>query len=186
MGQIMNSRRVLYWERVRGLKNISAVFVGTAGGAGLFPVAPGTMGTLVGMPIAYYTYAWPLAARLMLWTALAALGTWACKEFDTMMGSHDNQNLVIDEVVGVGITAWTAGATELSAAAGSVDWKPWISAFVIFRLFDVIKIPPVRQVDRWSKTGSSWLGGFGVMADDIAAGFQGLLVMILLQKFHIL
>lgn len=176
----MNPRRILHWQRVRGFKPIAAVTVGTAFGAGLFPVAPGTMGTLVGLPIAYWSAQWPVEARLALWTLLTLAGTWACKEFDELMNSHDNQNLVIDEVVGMGITAWTVGA------GNHQDWKPWVVAFLLFRFFDVIKIPPVRQVDRWSKKGSAWLGGFGVMADDIMAGFQGLFVMWGLQVLQIL
>ena len=177
----MKDRRVLHWDRVRGFKPIAAVAIGTAGGAGLFPVAPGTMGTLVGVPIAYFTASWDLSARLALWISITLAGTWACKEFDELMKSNDNQNLVIDEVAGLGITAWTVNA-NLSGDG----WKPWLTAFLLFRFFDIVKIPPVRQVDRWSKTGSAWLGGFGVMADDLLAGFQGLFVMMILQHFHIL
>lgn len=175
MEKFINPRRILHWDRVRSPKSIAAVFIGTAGGAGLFPVAPGTMGTLVGLPIAYFTANWEVTARLSLWTVIALIGTWACKEFDMLMGSQDNQNLVIDEVAGMGITAWTAGGS----------WQAWLAAFVLFRFFDVVKIPPVRQIDRWSKNGSAWLGGFGVMADDLAAGLQGLLAMIILQKLQI-
>jgi len=174
-----SDRRILHWERVRGIKATAAVFIGTAGGAGLFPVAPGTMGTLVGLPIAYYSASWDLSARLTLWTLITLAGTWACKEFDELMNSNDNQNLVIDEVAGMGITAWTASFS-------GDGWKPWLAAFLLFRFFDIVKIPPVRQVDRWSKKGSAWLGGFGVMADDLLAGIQGLAAMMLLQWFHIL
>lgn len=173
----MNPRRILYWERVRTPKAMSAVLIGTAGGAGLFPVAPGTVGTLVGLPIAYFSADWNVGFRLTLWSLITLAGTWACKEFDVLMGSNDNQNLVIDEVAGVGITAWSLGASD--------GWKAWLAAFLIFRFFDVVKIPPVRQIDRWSKKGSAWLGGFGVMADDLAAGVQGFLAVMLLQKFHV-
>lgn len=180
MEKIINPRRVLHWERVRSPKSIAAVFIGTAGGAGLFPIAPGTMGTLVGLPLAYYTTNLALAPRLFFWGLIIVAGTWACKEFDVLMGSHDNQNLVIDEVAGIGITCWTLGASLEIHAMG------WLAAFLLFRFFDVIKIPPVRQIDRLSKKGSAWLGGFGVMADDLAAGIQGLLTVILLQKAHLL
>lgn len=161
---------------MHGLRAISAVTIGTSMGAGLFPIAPGTMGTLIGVPLAWWSSTWSMGARLSLWVGLAALGTWACKEFDEIMQSHDNQNLVIDETLGLGITAWTIGRGSGMLA--------WFAAFALFRFFDILKPPPVRQVDRWSKTGSAWLGGFGVMADDIVAGFQALLVMIALQSLH--
>lgn len=171
-------RRLLHWDRVRGPKAVSAVAIGTAFGAGLAPVAPGTMGSLVGLPIAYFAAEWTLEAKLALWSAITLAGTWACKEFDELMQSHDNQNLVIDEVVGVGLTA-------LTLTQASSGWA-WFAALVLFRFFDIVKPPPVRQVDRWSKTGSAWMGGFGVMADDIVAGFQGLAVMLALRYFNVL
>jgi phosphatidylglycerophosphatase A len=94
-----------------------------------------------------------------------------------MMGTGDNQNIVIDEVIGLGITAWTAGR----------DLKTLFAAFVLFRFFDVIKPPPVRQVDLWSKRQASpWAGGFGVIADDIVAGFQALAVILVLQYYQVL
>lgn len=170
-----NPRRVLHWPRVKGPRAIAALFTGTAAGAGLVPAAPGTMGTLVGIPIAWASAEWTSPARVALWAALTLVGTWACKVYGELMESQDNQNLVIDEVVGLGITAWT-----LNSASGS--WA-WFAAFVLFRIFDIVKPPPVRAVDRWSKSKTGWAGGFGVMADDIVAGFQGLLAMVLLQYF---
>ena len=172
-----SGRRRIIWERVKGVKAVSAFTVATALGAGLFPVAPGTMGTLFAVPLAYATRDWFWPERVALWLGLTLLGTWAAKEFDEMMQTHDNQNIVIDEVVGLGITAWTAGS----------DPKNWIAAFVLFRFFDMIKPPPVREVDAWSKKQPSpWLGGFGVIADDIVAAFQALGVMLALQALKIL
>jgi phosphatidylglycerophosphatase A len=154
---------------------MSALITATALGAGLAPIAPGTMGTLVGLPIAYATNLWPVAPRVILWLGLTALGTWAAQVFDRMMKTGDNQCIVIDEVVGLGITAWTAGRHATTLAA----------AFVLFRFFDIVKPPPVRQVDSWSKKHPAW-SGFGVMADDILAGFQALICVMLLQHFQLL
>src|SRR4051812_47143782 len=103
----MSEKRPLNWSLVRGPKVWLAVIIATAGGAGLFPKAPGTAGAVVGVVIAYFTREWPLNARLALWGALLALGIWAGEIFDRTMKSTDNQNIVIDEVVGLGITAWT-------------------------------------------------------------------------------
>ena len=58
---------------------------------------------------------------------------------------------------------------------------------MLFRIFDMIKPPPVRQVDTWSKKQSSpWWGGFGVIADDIVAAIQALSIILLLQWLKIL
>lgn len=171
------------WEQISGVRGFLAVFIGTAGGAGFFPLAPGTMGTLVAVPLAFYTASWDWSFRLALWVGLTLIGTWSAKVFDETMGTSDNQHIVIDEVVGYGITSWTCGT-------GAV---PLLVAFVLFRAFDIIKPPPVRQLDRWSKIKASskseigrWWGGFGVIGDDIVAGFQALLVIIALQHFGIL
>ncbi|MGK5082941.1 phosphatidylglycerophosphatase A [Bdellovibrionota bacterium FG-1] len=176
-------RRLLRWEKVRGPRAILAIATGTALGAGLVPLAPGTAGTLAALPLAYFTNEWPWPLRIALWTALTAAGTWAAKVFDELMGTSDNQNIVMDEVVGLGITAWTAGH----------DVTSLLVAFVLFRFFDILKPFPVRNIDTWSKKKASentplsqWYGGFGVMADDLVAGLQGLCCMLLLQWLHIL
>jgi phosphatidylglycerophosphatase A len=153
-----------------------AAIVATAAGAGLSPVAPGTMGSLVALPIAYFTRHWSWEVRLAFWGFLTLVGTWAAKVFDQLMETRDNQCIVIDEVIGIGITSWTVGD----------DLKTWCFAFVCFRFFDILKPPPVRQVDRWSKNKSAWSAGFGVIADDMVAGLQGLGLIILLQGLHFL
>jgi phosphatidylglycerophosphatase A len=148
------------------------VFVATAGGAGLLPKMPGTWGTMVGIPIVYFTRDWPISARVALWVGITAIGTWSAQVFDQTMKSTDNQNIVIDEVVGMGITGWTAGN----------NWQAYLAAFFIFRLFDVWKPYPIRLVDVWSKKSAAW-SGFGVMADDILAAVYGLLLMLVIQHF---
>ncbi len=178
------NRRALHWDRAKNPKTLAAIIVSTACGAGLFPLAPGTMGTLFAVPLAFYTAEYPAVFRFFMWLGLLILGTWSAKVMDETMGSKDNQNIVIDEVVGYGITAWTAGTSGISLAV----------AFLLFRFFDVLKPPPVRQMDEWSKikagqnsgAASRWWGGFGVMADDVLAGFQGLIVMLILQHFKII
>lgn len=177
-------RKKIEWENIRGPKALTALAVGTSMGAGLFPFAPGTMGTLAALPLAYFTADANWLVRVLLWSALLAAGTWAAKALDEIVGTSDNPSIVIDEVVGFGITAWTAGTNP----------KTLIAAFVLFRIFDILKPPPVRQLDQWSKIkaadknkrSSRWWGGFGVMADDVLAGFQALIVILLLQHFQIL
>lgn len=171
----MSEKRPLQWNKVKGPKMITVLLVATAGGAGLLPKAPGTFGALVGLPIAYFTRDWPITARVGLWVFILAIGTWAAEIFDRTMESTDNQNIVIDEVLGMGITAWTASLSVHVLGA-------WITAFVLFRLFDIWKPWPIRLLDRWSKN-TPGMSGFGVMADDALAGVYGLIAMLILQHF---
>jgi phosphatidylglycerophosphatase A len=165
------------WAELAKPKVFLSVLIGSALGAGMFPIAPGTMGALVGIPLAYGTQDWFWVWRVAFWVGLTWVGTWAAKVFDQSMGTSDNQNIVIDEVIGLGITAWTAGQ----------DPKTWAAAFVAFRFFDILKPPPVRQVDSWSKKNASpWKTGFGVIADDLVAGFQGLVLIVFCQWLGIL
>jgi phosphatidylglycerophosphatase A len=175
----MSDTRVLEWSRVRTPIDRLAILTGTFFGSGLLPKAPGTWGTLAAMPLAWWVAPAPIATKLALWIFLLATGTWAGKKFHDLFGVADNQNIVMDEVVGLGLTALFVVRE---------DWKGWIVAFVLFRLFDIVKIPPVRAVDRWSKGSpgkpmNPWIAGFGVMADDVVAGLQGLLVLFLLKNY---
>lgn len=176
-------RRAVRWETVRGPKAFAALLIGTALGAGLSPFAPGTMGSLVALPVAYGLGEAAVWLKLAVWIGLFIAGVWAAMVFDQSMGSKDNPSIVIDEVVGLGITSWTAGH----------HMETLVAAFILFRVFDILKPPPVRQMDRWSKvkaSGSTRLsafwGGFGVMADDVLAGVQGLIAILLLQYWGIL
>lgn len=144
----------------------------TAGGAGISPWAPGTFGTLVGVPLVFLTMDWAWAPKLLFWGILFLVGIWASRHFDELMNARDSQSIVIDEVVGYGITAWFVHSIP-----------GLIIAFAVFRVFDVIKPFPIRSLDRWSKKRTSpWWSGFGVMADDLLAGIYGLIAMILLSR----
>lgn len=177
--QASPNRRYLDWSRVKTPADRMAIVTGTFLGSGLLPKAPGTWGTLAAMPLAWGIAPFSLEIKLFVWIALLFVGSWAAKKFHDLFGVADNQNIVIDEVVGVGIT---------SLFVMREDWKLWIAAFVFFRLFDIVKIPPVGAVDRWSKgkpgvPQNPWIAGFGTMADDLVAGVQGLIAMILLVRF---
>ena len=155
--------------------------IATAGGAGLIPRIPGTAGSLVALPICYAIADWSLGGKLALWLAFTVVGTWAAKVFDQASGSSDNQKIVIDEVIGMGITTLFAGH----------DFRILFIGFVLFRAFDIWKPFPIRQIDRWSKKKakegngelSAYYGGFGVIADDILAGIEALIVVIIIQQF---
>jgi phosphatidylglycerophosphatase A len=144
-----------------------ARFIAFGFGAGLARVAPGTFGTLVAIPLFYALHAMMSDfAYLALLPLLFALGVWACGRTSRELGEQDYGGLVWDEVV----------AFMLVLVFLPVDWRIQALAFLLFRFFDIVKPPPIRQVD------AHWHGGFGVMADDIVAALYTLLVFALWHR----
>ena len=141
-----------------------AHFIALGFGAGLAPVAPGTFGTLVALPIAaaLWTYTGD-AGFLATIAALFALGVWASAVTGRDLGVPDHGAIVWDEVVAFLLVLFFVGSDDVRVAF----------AFLLFRLFDIVKPPPIRQVDAKLKNG------FGVMADDILAAGYTLLVFAL-------
>lgn len=134
-----------------------AHFIALGFGAGLSPVAPGTVGTLVALPIAWLlnahagTGAWIVAI-----VAAALVGTWSAHVTARDLGVADHRSIVIDEIVAFLLVLFFAGPNPLRVA----------TAFVLFRAFDILKPPPIGDIDRTMKHA------FGVMADDlVAAGY---------------
>ena len=135
-------------------------------GAGLAPMAPGTMGTLVAVPI-YLLLVWilPTTLYVIAVAALIALGAWACERVLRETGAADPPAIVWDEVVGF-LVAMTAVPLGL----------PWVIAgFLLFRLFDVYKPWPVS----WAQ--NRFRGGLGIIADDLVAGA---LTWVILHGMH--
>jgi phosphatidylglycerophosphatase A len=123
-------------------------------GCGHSPVAPGTVGTLGALPLAYGLHVLGPVAYWAGTLAAVAGGTWAADRTARELGVEDPQVVVIDEVAGVLI------AIGIAAAGG-----PWAAAaaILLFRLFDVWKPGPVDRVQKLP-------GGLGIMADDVLAG----------------
>lgn len=131
-------------------------------GAGLVPVAPGTWGTLLALPIY-----WLVSPRLepveflLMLAMLFALGVWACEVTGRAIGVSDHGGMVWDETVAFLLVLFFVPAT-----------LPWqAAAFLLFRLFDILKPPPIRYYDQKLKNG------FGVMLDDLIAASYTLLVL---------
>jgi phosphatidylglycerophosphatase A len=133
-----------------------AVFLATAGYTGYFPIAPGTVGSAVGL-VAYAALRWaqsPVspAVEVVLIVALFAAGTWAGTAAERHFGGIDPGPIVLDEVVGMLITL-----AFIPVGVGGA-----IAGFFLFRLFDIIKPFPARRFEALH-------GGLGVMADDAMA-----------------
>jgi phosphatidylglycerophosphatase A len=130
------------------------MFLATGGYIGRVPFAPGTFGSLVGLPIVYLLSktSWYTATVL---TAILVLGSvWVAHLAEKKLEVKDPGCIVIDEIAGMCVTMLFVPLTLTTGSAG----------FFLFRLFDVIKPPPVRQIDRMLG------GGWGIVMDDVVAG----------------
>lgn len=148
--------------------NTVAKVIATACGAGYSPVAPGTCGTLVTLPLAWALSGLPLWQFAAIVVVVIAIGIWAAGRADAAWGSHDSGRIVIDEVAGYLVTV------------ALVDRSQWIVlavGFVVFRALDITKPFPIRWLDQ------NLPGGFGVVIDDVAAGVVGCVIMIALDHF---
>ena len=135
-----------------------AILIATWFGVGLVKWAPGTVTSLVALPIAWvlrhYTGSLGLAIATLV---LLVVGIWASARFERQTGTHDSSRIVVDEVVG----QWAA------LLLVPADVALYAIGFVLFRIFDVLKPWPISLIDR--KVG----GGLGVMLDDVLAGIFG-------------
>jgi phosphatidylglycerophosphatase A len=139
-----------------------AHFIALGFGTGLSPVAPGTVGTLLAIPLYAVLAEWlaPPALALTI-AALFVLGIWACGRTGRALGVADHGGMNWDEIV--------AFLLVLLLAPAGWGWQAF--AFVAFRFFDIVKPPPIRALERTVK------GGLGVMFDDAVAAFYALLVL---------
>jgi phosphatidylglycerophosphatase A len=137
-------------------------------GAGLSPVGPGTVGTLVAWPIGWYLGG--VVAPAVLVVALVGafvVGMWACALTGRHLGVADHGAMVWDEIV--------AFLLVLAIVPRDFAWQA--AAFVLFRAFDIGKPPPIGWFDRRLH------GGFGVMFDDLLAAGYTLVCLAAMKRF---
>jgi phosphatidylglycerophosphatase A len=148
-----------------------AISLATWFGCGLSPVAPGTAGSagalLPAVLLAGYADWRPLYFGALALVSLAP-SIWAAGRTARHYGKKDPGLVVIDEVVGQWIAI--SGATVL-------NWKSWLAAFLLFRMMDIWKPAPVRQLEALP-------GGVGIVADDVMAGLYGALVLFAAGCFN--
>jgi phosphatidylglycerophosphatase A len=139
-----------------------STLIATLGGLGRVPFAPGTVASLAALPFAWLLASYGGSLILLAATmAAAAIGTWACHEYARGTNSVDPSECVADELAG----QWLTFAFAPLSLAGMV------LAFLLFRLFDVLKPWPIPLAERLE-------GGVGIVADDIVAALMaGLLIV---------
>ncbi|MFT5219468.1 MAG: phosphatidylglycerophosphatase A [Gammaproteobacteria bacterium] len=127
-------------------------------GVGLSRKAPGTLGTIVAIPLYLLIVQLSLPYYLGVIVVGFALGVWFCGYTSKALGVHDHSGIVWDEIIGFWITM----------IAIPVTWQWILAGFVLFRFFDIVKPWPVKVADKEMK------GGFGIMFDDVLAGIYAL------------
>ncbi len=133
-------------------------------GTGFLPWAPGTWGSLLGIPLAY-ALAYPSKTLVLLsLTAFIFLAIWVSTQAENVWQQKDSQKIVIDEICGMAIALLFIPLTL----------KTVVLAFLLFRLFDITKFPPISFLER------SLPGGWGVVLDDVMAGIYARLFLGLL------
>lgn len=144
------------------------LFLATGAYSGYAPVAPGTVGTLVAIPLIFLSvqlFSFSVVLHLVVIVLAIAGACWVADVADRELEEHDSGKIVIDEVVGF----------LVATAAMEVTWSQLFLAFFLFRLFDIIKPPPASFFDEKVS------GGIGVVLDDVCAGlYTNLIVRILL------
>jgi phosphatidylglycerophosphatase A len=144
--------------------NRLALLIATWFGCGYFPWGPGTIGSLAAIFIALLLHTYLGSGRLtflLLTLALLWPAIWAATRTERLVQKEDPGLVVVDEVLGQWVTL-------LGVAV--LDWKSWIAAFILFRLFDIWKPWPVRRFEQLP-------GGVGIVMDDVAAGIYGALIL---------
>jgi phosphatidylglycerophosphatase A len=155
------------WKRGVSLNERFVRILATGFGSGLAPLAPGTAGTLVGIPLylLFSVLTWPIWLITVL--AFTCLAWYVSDEAERLLGRKDAQCIVIDEIAGLQWTLFWVDPTAVHVALG----------FVLFRLFDIAKPFPARIFQERLP------GGLGVVADDLAAGVYGNLALQLLIRW---
>lgn len=128
-------------------------FISLGFGSGLAKVAPGTFGTLAGLPLFWLIAQYSVVLQLTVIAALFVIGIYFCGYTGKALGIVDHGSIVWDEIV----------AIMLVLTFTPQQWQWWLAAFVLFRLFDIWKPSPIRQLE------AKFKNGFGVMFDDLLA-----------------
>jgi phosphatidylglycerophosphatase A len=133
-------------------------------GVGYSPIAPGTLGTLIAIPVYYFLSEIPSPLYEITFIGFFFLSVWISENAEIFFGKKDDPRIVIDEIMGFLITMLWVPKTTLFIVLG----------FFLFRFFDIVKPPPIRLSERAK-------GGYGVVLDDVLAGVYANIVLHLLQ-----
>ena len=145
-------------------------FLALGFGTGLIPLMPGTWGTLAALPFILLLLNSSLIVYVAATVLVTLVGIWLCEKTANDMGVHDHGSIVWDEVAGMMITMIAVPISPITLLVG----------FLLFRVFDILKPPPIDWCDKYVG------GGLGIMLDDVIAGLMALGCMHALLFFSIL
>jgi len=133
-------------------------------GTGCSPLAPGTVGSLLGLCFAWAVAAipGPIEVRLLVTLLAAAAAVPICTRACRLLGDKDPGQVVLDEIVAVPLV--------FGCGLLPMDLTSLVAGFLLFRLFDIFKPPPARQFERLPE-------GTGIVADDLVAAVYAGLVL---------
>jgi len=136
-------------------------FIAFGFGSGAMPVAPGTFGTLVGIPFYLAMQSLPPLHYFLITVAAILISIWICHKVSRDIGVHDHPGMSLDEIIGFLVTMFLAPHGWL-----------WIGlGFLLFRLFDIWKPWPIGYID------DKVSGGLGVILDDVIAGIVSCIIL---------
>ena len=130
---------------------------------GYFPIAPGTMGSFSALFLYFLIKDKPEVMGIVI-LLCTIVGILSAGRTEKLLGEKDAQEIIIDEFTGMLVSLYLLPSTMIYV----------ISAFLLFRFFDIVKPKPIRTLEKMR-------GGFGIMADDLMAGVYANLI---LQIFH--
>lgn len=157
------------------MKSLSKI-IATFFGVGYFPVAPGTLTSLI-VVLLYKFYlhslSWPF--YLLLLFLLFSVGIFTSTKYSLEIKKHDPRTIVIDEAFGQLLVLFQIGESW------GTGWLPLLSCFLLFRIFDIIKPFPIKKVETLPE-------GWGIVMDDlVAAVYAGVIInLYLFLKFYFL
>jgi len=148
-------------------KEKTIMFLATGGFVGNIPFAPGTFGSLVGLPFCFFLSLCGISFAAIFTIAFIVLAIWVAQETEKLIKEKDPGCIVIDEIAGMMVALLGLPLDPFTLVAG----------FLIFRILDIFKPFPARMLERTIP------GGAGVVLDDIAAGIWGNLILRIVMIF---
>jgi len=143
------------------IKQKSVMFLATGCYIGNISFAPGTFGSVLGLPLCYFLSKIGFSIAVLLTLIFILCATWIANEAEKVFNSKDPGCIVIDEIAGIILTLFGLPFNIISVAAG----------FFVFRVLDIWKPYPIRLLE------NKFSGGFGIVLDDVAAGILSNLIL---------
>jgi len=148
----------------------SVLFIATGCFIGNIPLAPGTFGTLVGIPICFFLSKIDIQISILCIIIFILAAIFISREAEKILHKNDPGSVVIDEIAGIMVTLAGLPFNTMVVALG----------FIIFRLFDIFKPFPIKQIEM------KLSGGTGIVMDDIAAGvMSNIILRIIIFLVHL-